>query len=350
MSQDLTQERPSATSADHVPHQAGPADYVLDPLNLKAMNEHLQKLRWVPAGPVVSAERIGDGNMNMTVRAHSERSSYILKQARPWVVKYPHIPAPVERAEVEGAFYSAITSIPEVAERMPKLLGFDPGAHLLWLEDLGDRGDLTSLYRTGGLSGDDCTILTDYLVALHRTTVPETFRPTFVNRAMRALNHEHQYDYPLRANNGLDLDRITFGLTAQAEILKEDTRYREQVARLGRIYLGEGPVLVHGDFFPGSWLRSSHGLAIIDPEFCFLGAVEYDVGVFLAHLELTGARAHWALVKERYAGDADWALAGAFAGAEIMRRLIGVAQLPLAVDLGQKIAWLERSRELVCAF
>jgi len=166
---------------------------------------------------------------------------------------------------------------------------------------------------------------------------------------MRVLNHEHQYDFPLRTYNGLELDKITAGLAARAELLKTDKKCGDQVAQLGTAYLADGAALVHGDFFPGSWLRSSRGVAIIDPEFCFLGAAEYDLGVFLAHLELTGARKHWALVKERYTGKIDWTLAGAFAGAELMRRLIGVAQLPLTADLKQKSAWLDQSRELLCA-
>jgi 5-methylthioribose kinase len=118
---------------------------------------------------------------------------------------------------------------------------------------------------------------------------------------------------------------------------------------LGRGYRADGAALVHGDFFPGSWLRSERGITLIDPEFCFLGSAEYDLGVFLAHLELTGSRSHWAIVQERYGGNVDWTLTRAFAGAELMRRLIGVAQLPLAADLKQKSAWLEQSRDLVCA-
>ena len=40
-------------------------------------------------------------------------------------------------------------------------------------------------------------------------------------------------------------------------------------------------------------------------------------------------------------------LALQFAGMEIMRRLIGVAQLPLAADLSRKEALLATSRDLV---
>jgi 5-methylthioribose kinase len=42
-------------------------------------------------------------------------------------------------------------------------------------------------------------------------------------------------------------------------------------------------------------------------------------------------------------------LAFGFAGVEIIRRLLGVAQLPLAADLGTKQRWLALAREMVLA-
>lgn len=286
--------------------------------------------------------------MNLTVRVRTGQRSFVLKQARPWVEKYPHIPAPVERATVEAAFYTIVSPFPALASRMPGMLGFDDHAKVLLLEDLGDNPDLMSLYRGGELSEYACGQLVDYLATLHRTDVPAQYVATLRNQAMRALNHEHQYELPLRHDNGLNLDQTTPGLAALAAEWKSDHEYRAQVAELGRRYLSDGPVLVHGDFFPGSWLLTERGPAVIDPEFCFLGPAEYDLGIFLAHLVLAGAHALWPLVETHYSGPVDWGLARRFAGAEIMRRLIGVAQLPVPPGLDQKRAWLELSRRLVC--
>lgn len=340
--------RRAAAPADEGMIPASQDSFVLDPRDLNRLNARLRGLGWDADGPVLGAERIGDGNMNMTVRARTPRGSFILKQAMPWVVKYPQIPAPVERAAVEASFYRTVENVPEVARRMPRLLGFDAGSHLLRLEDMGDGGDLTGLYRSGAISSQDCATLTAYLNALHRVRIPEQGRGAFSNRAMRALNHEHQYRFPLLADNGLALNAVTPGLAERAKRMIADKQYCDRVAEIGRIYLSDGATLVHGDFFPGSWLRSGAGLAVIDPEFCFLGAAEYDLGVFLAHLELVDASSLWPQVISQYEGSVDWALAKAFAGAEIMRRLIGVAQLPLPASLERKSAWLDLSRELVC--
>jgi 5-methylthioribose kinase len=179
-------------------------------------------------------------------------------------------------------------------------------------------------------------------------------RPLFENRAMRALNHEHIFRLPLAPDNGLDPDGFTPGLSRVAEVLKGDEEYVAAVTELGQEYLADGELLVHGDYFPGSWLSTGPGVRIIDPEFCFLGPRAFDVGFMLGHLHLAGqpggtCEALLAGYREK-AGVADEGFtshAKRFAGVEIMRRLIGVAQLPLRADLGRKEELLLLSRDLV---
>jgi len=60
------------------------AGFVLDAGAIGAFAEWMRKLGWKAEGRLVSAERVGDGNMNMTVRVRTAESSCILKQARGW--------------------------------------------------------------------------------------------------------------------------------------------------------------------------------------------------------------------------------------------------------------------------
>jgi 5-methylthioribose kinase len=322
--------------------------FFLDPSCPAEIERHLRELGWLENDHVLSAEKIVGGNMNLTVRLRMEQHTGILKQARPWVEKYPDIAAPVGRAIVEAAFYLAVTSEPAVSGRMPALLGADANSCMLFLEDLHDATDLTSLYAGSRLSPAECEELIEYLNALHTLEVEPDRRDLFRNREMRELNHQHQYDLPLRHSKLIDLDRITPGLDSAADQLKNDATYCSRVAELGRLYLGDGETLLHGDYFPGSWLRTPLALFVIDPEFCFLGCREYDLGILYAHLILIHQEDVWTGMRERYAGTVDWKVVDGFAGAELMRRLIGVAQLPLRVDLDCKRAWLELSRRLVC--
>jgi 5-methylthioribose kinase len=326
-----------------------PRGFFVDPESPGALESYLRERSFLHAGEsLASATKAGEGNMNLTLRVVTTSRSFVLKQARPWVEKYPQIEAPAGRARVETAFYETIASREALRSAMPALLGADPDSGILLLEDLGEAQDFTSLYRGKRLPVKELSALVSYLVELHRP-FPRLDR-IFENRDMRALNHEHIFRLPLAPDNGLDLDAFTPGLGEAARSLKEDGDYVSRVTALGREYLEDGPVLAHGDYFPGSWLHTSRGVRVIDPEFCFLGSPEFDVGVMLAHLHLSGAPEEAGddllrLYRES-AGGLD-SRARRYAGVEIMRRLIGVAQLPLNLGIEEKRSLLEKSRALV---
>jgi 5-methylthioribose kinase len=301
-------------------------------------------------------QRAGEGNMNLTLRVTTSSRSFIVKQARPWVEKYPEIDAPARRAEVEIAFYQTARSSEKLRRSMPELLGSDPSSGVLVLEDLGEAQDFTWLYRGQALASEPLEELVDFLVTLH--SLPDAAiapnRAFFENREMRALNHEHMFRFPLAADNGLDLDAITPGLASAAEELKNDPSYSESVTNLGAQYLSDGETLLHGDYFPGSWLGTEDGVRIIDAEFCLLGTPAIELGVMLGHLhladqpeEIRDALVSLYCERAKILDDELVRLTRRFAGAEIMRRLIGVAQLPLSYGLERKVDLLKLSRQLV---
>lgn len=291
--------------------------------------------------------------MNLTLRVATRFTSLIVKQARPWVEKYPSIAAPVERTGVEHAFYRAVAGIAPVARMMPRVLGFDAGAHVLVLEDLGPLSDLTAVYRGVALPPEAVTALAAYLAFLHGSargacaSFPE-------NLAMRRLNHEHIFVVPLDPNNGLDLDTHEPGLRAAAGPLLADAHVRARFAELGARYLAAGTCLIHGDYFPGSWVESARGVRVIDPEFAFAGDPEFDIGVALAHLMIANESGAVSDAWLRAVIDARAGLSGAgrfdpvltveFAAVEIIRRIIGVAQLPIPRTDGTRAALLETAR------
>jgi len=325
-----------------------PLDLTTD--NTAAIESRLKLLGWIAPGDTLEAlERAGEGNMNRTLRARLSNGSLILKQSVPFVAKYPSIAAPPERIAVEAAFYAATADSAAVAARLPNVLGYDPDNRLLALEDLGAASDLTACYADPTvLDSERRATLLDWLGLLHTHSL-EHPDPILANHAMRELNHAHIFDIPLRADNGVDLDAITPGLTAVARELRVNAALNARMRALGDIYLGRAaheskPVLLHGDYYPGSWLADDgSGIHVIDPEFAFVGPAEFDVGVLIAHFtfarvsqdELKAALAHY-----RAPAGFSLSLALAFAGAEVVRRLLGVAQLPLDADLRLKSAWL----------
>jgi 5-methylthioribose kinase len=337
-----------------------PVLFLLDISNVAALTAYLSVRRVLaPGEEIVALTTAGEGNMNCTLRVATPRRTFIVKQGRPFVEKYPQIAAPADRTRVEASFYRAAARCPAASARMPALLDADDDARIVVLEDLGAARDFTNLYAGAVLSRTECGTLADYLLTIHRCGMPRAERDVFANREMRALNHEHIFALPLREENGLALDAITPGLQAVADVLKRDRAYVERVRALGERYLADGDALVHGDFFPGSWLRvlddggsvaEGNGVAVIDPEFCFLGGGEFDFGVMLGHLALASQPSDViGQVECAVPRGYDVHAVRQFAGVEIMRRLVGVAQLPLAASLAVKRRLLDESRRLVLA-
>lgn len=185
------------------------------------------------------------------------------------------------------------------------------------------------------MSAGDVGVLGRWLRALHDAFRGGGGGGELANEAMRALNHAHMFDLPLKTEAGA--------------VLASDGVYAGKVAAAGEVYLrSRGPCLLHGDYFPGSWVRVGGDLKVIDPEFCFFGPAEFDVGVAVGHLALARQPRDVAEGFLRAYGEAglDLGAVGVGAGVEVMRRLIGVAQLPLAEGLDRG-ALLGRSREAV---
>ncbi|MEN8719177.1 MAG: phosphotransferase [Oceanococcaceae bacterium] len=330
---------------------ACPNGFFLDPSAPQALQSFLQQQGWLtPAQRIASVDKAGEGNMNLVLRVTLDDGlTRIIKQARPWVEKFPQVAAPVERAEVEAEFYRRTAGSESIARHSPRLLAMDSESKLQWLEDLGAGADLSALYAgQQTLAAETLQSLLDYLSALHRDFRRADCDFHIENRAMRALNGEHIFRFPFAADNGLDLDGVTPGLAEVAASVRSDAALQDAIRALEARYHADGDTLVHGDFFPGSVLHTARGLFVIDPEFCFFGDAEWDVGVWLAHMHLAQQPCSvTAAVFAGYAAGPDFmrSRALAYAGIEILRRILGLAQLPLVMDLASKQALVGLARQ-----
>jgi 5-methylthioribose kinase len=289
----------------------------------------------------------GEGNMNIVLRLKTIERTLILKQSPAYVNKYPHIPAPVERIKVEYAYYGLVHKDTFLAKYSPKIIGFLPVYNLLVMEDLGSGLDYRHLYGLKTkLPEHDLELFVNYLLHLHQLKVhayPE-------NRGMRRLNHEHIFRFPFSIDNGFDLDQVQKGLQELAKDIRLDSRLLQAVESLGLRYMSKGRSLIHGDFYPRSWLGTSDGIKIIDAEFSFMGDPEFDLGVLCAHLMMSSASPQTIFqLKAMYMAEKklDLDLLDQYTGVEILRRLIGLAQLPLTLTLTEKKELLDYARNLI---
>jgi 5-methylthioribose kinase len=309
-------------------------------ISRSAMLQYLQDKNWMePYEEVLRLEKPGEGNMNVVVRVVGDTRNLILKQSRAFVNKYPQIAAPIERIGVERRFYALAASQPELRKYLPWVVGFDAKNHLMVLEDLGKGADYTFVYKKDEqMTAEELTAAVDFLKVLHEQKFDSETVNTFPsNLALRKLNHEHLFVYPYMEDNGFDLDTIQPGLQALAMTYKTDSALKQKVLALGKLYLSSGGTLLHGDYYPGSWLRVNASFKVIDPEFCFFGPAEYDLGVMLAHLRMAQQpETDVEAVLEQYGTDVDIRLVEQIEGMEILRRIIGLAQLPLDLSLEEK--------------
>ena len=305
----------------------------------------LSGLGWLEDGESVrEVSRAGEGNMNVVLRLATTGRSLILKQSRPYVQKYPDIPAPLGRIRTEYRFYREVQGA-GIQDHLPAIYGFHEPSHLLLMEDLGKAEDMTFLYRTQQPDAETLQALAGALARIHACTLPADYPD---NLELRQLNHQHIFVLPFREDNGFSLDDVQPGLAALAAPYLNDQALIRNITELGERYLSEGDTLLHGDYYPGSWLQAEGKAHIIDPEFSFAGFTEFDLGVMAAHLVMaTNDPDAWRRVLDMYPNPADPQLTGRVAGTEILRRLIGLAQLPLERSLDEKRNLLETARKLV---
>ncbi|MEL6256503.1 MAG: aminoglycoside phosphotransferase [Bacteroidota bacterium] len=326
--------------------------FTLNADELTQMEAHLRSHKWIaPDEQLISAKKAGEGNMNYTLRVRSNFRSFILKQSRPYVEKYPQIPAPIERALIEAKFYETIQQDVRLYDYTPELVAKDPENFLIQLEDLGSSDDFSFLYQKGKqIKPEEIKELAEFLSILHGEFNSDKITPNISNRDMRALNAEHIFNYPFLEENGFNLDDVTPGLQELAMSYKTDDAFKSKVGELSKYYLEDGPTLLHGDFYPGSWLQTIRGVKVIDPEFGFFGIPEFDLSVWIAHFHMAEqeqANIDQILVDYAFTSNLDTGVLEALAGVEIMRRLIGLAQLPLTLGLAEKENLLKEAYRLI---
>lgn len=299
-----------------------------------AKDEHISKI-----------SKAGEGNMNVVLRITTNQRSFVLKQSRPFVQKYQDIPAPLDRITVEQKFYEAIKENKDLQPHIPKIIGFDPKSHLLMMEDLGNCDDMGFLYAKRVIDDTHLKKLISILKTIHTTEAPLDFPE---NREMRQLNHQHVFVLPFLESNGFSLDAIQPGLQTLSMPYKRDTELKAAISRIGERYLSKGNTLLHGDYYPGSWMTNNQNLYVIDPEFSFIGYAEFDIGVMVAHCILaTHQEAYLGKIERLYVGTVSQELIRKTAGIEIMRRIIGLAQLPLTRTLAEKEELLIMAKKMI---
>lgn len=325
--------------------------------------DYLRSLGLMGPGERASVEPAGDGNINWVrrVRVSGEGSprgrSWIVKQARPALERFPEYQVSTERIVFEQRYGERARPFDRDGV-LPAVHAFDPEARVLILEDLGDAERMDHALARGAELGEAAARLGAFLGRVHAGTREPGLANAFANDAMRRLHGDHIFVLPLREN------AFPLGPAAlsRARALRDDASLvRISDAAYAR-YLEPSGALVHGDVQAGNVLLTAAGAKLLDAEIAHVGDPAFDVGTLVAHLVLPGAaqgRLGAALPAAAAAWDAyrgahgpgapELADALRYAGLELLRRTIGAARAPAAergdaalAVLAQAEAWIRR--------
>jgi len=309
------------------------------------VQNHLLAFGWlIENEQIENIEKPGEGNMNVVLRVKTNLRSFIIKQSRPYVQKYQQIDAPLDRITVEYQFYNSIS--PNGSDiHFPKILAFDAAQFLLMQEDLGNCRDMSYLYNNRKIPHEQLITLVKVINRVHNASVTKDYPE---NKELRRLNHQHMFVLPFLEDNGFQLDDVQQGLQRIAAPYKTNPRLKTDIKAIGEKYLSKGTVLLHGDYYPGSWMEAIDTIFVIDPEFSFVGFAEFDLGVLAAHcILITNDTSCLNVIAKNYKDAVDQKLLMQLAGIEIMRRIIGLAQLPLTRTLEEKTYLLQLAHKLI---
>ncbi|WP_405733530.1 S-methyl-5-thioribose kinase [Streptomyces sp. NBC_01537] len=320
-------------------------------------------------GEHLTVREVSDGNMNRVFIATGPTHSLAVKQALPWVrVAGPSWPMSPSRADAEARAYAQVAAV--APDTIPAILGYDAANYALTMEDMSDLRVLRTVLNEGGSYGDTSRHVGEFVAALSFATSdfgmssadrkaliaasvsPELCKITEdVVLSEPYIEHEHNHWHPA-------LDDL-------AAAFRADPLLRTEVADLRHTFMTGAQALLHGDLHTGSIMVGNREgtpvVRVFDPEFSFVGPIGFDLGLYWGNALVSGIRARalgikgdhadqlalswqafetefrrlWPTRVDTFFDDAYldrflrrlWSDSLGFAGAEIIRRIIGFAHL-----------------------
>jgi S-methyl-5-thioribose kinase len=310
------------------------------PLTEETVPDYLRGLGLARPGEAVRVEPAGDGNINWvrrtTLLGPPERS-YVLKQARLTLERFPQYQAPTERIVCEARWLDRARAL-DTEGVCPRVHHFDERRRVLVLEDLGRAERLDAALARGADVTAALLSLARFLGRVHRATRGDgSLAADFANGAMQRLHGDHIFALPYQPNDFALPPRTA----ERAARLREDAELRAAAAHAYTRYLEPAGALVHGDVQAGNVLLPPGAVKLLDAEIAHLGDPAFDAGLLLAHALLPSAAAGraaaarpvleacWRAYAEAHGADGLAALEDAlrYAGLELLRRTIGAARV-----------------------
>ncbi len=238
----------------------------------------------------LTAEEIGDGNINYVFRIRSEEDgrSLIVKQADSRI-RTSGNPLDIGRNRIEAALLKFEGEL--APGYVPVVYYYDEIMAATSMEDVSAFKNLRKELMAGRVYGHLAENLSSFVAdTLLPTTdlvidaVDKKKRVTFfTNPQLCRITEdlvltEPYYDY--KGRNILTPGNEDF----VKKELYDDGPLHAEVGMLREAFMNHAQALLHGDLHTGSVFANETGIRVLDPEFGFYGPIGYDIGNVIANL------------------------------------------------------------------
>ena len=252
-----------------------------------------------PDAKLISRE-IGDGNLNLVFHISDPQSkqSLIIKQALPYAkVVGESWPLTLDRARIESEVLLIEASF--CPDLVPQVYVYDPELYLTVMEDLSEH----TIMRKGLIEGQRYPLFANHISRFLANTLFYTsdlgmnqqdkklLVMQFINPELCKITEDLIFDHPYT-----DAETNNFNplIRSEVEQIWKDTALHLEIALLRESFLTHAQALLHGDLHTGSIFITEDSTKVIDPEFAFYGPMGFDVGAVIANLLLNYAgQEHW---------------------------------------------------------
>ena len=345
----------------------------------------------------LTVTEIGDGNINYIFRVIAPKTgvSVVIKHADAGtrsgsrILGFDRNRIEAELLRLEGELAPGL---------VPKVYDYDPVMSCLVMEDLSDhvilRYELIA-HKTFPRLADD---LSGFMVNTVLPTLDMVMDPVekkalvkkYINPPLCAITEQLVYTEPYTNQPGRTKVFPPNARFVHSELFMDQELHLE-VAKLKYAFMNDAQALIHGDLHSGSVFVTEDSTKVIDPEFAYFGPIGYDLGNVIGNFCFARANAQATMAdpvergeylawidgtmestvdlfrtkflagfKERVKdamgssqGYAEWFLAtiiadsAGVAGLEIIRRLVGVAQVKDITSIEDPEARAEAERRLI---
>jgi 5-methylthioribose kinase len=261
-------------------------------LNEEGIIQYFKKNGFFREDENVSVIEISDGKINHVYRVIGEKQTLIYKQAVPYARTVGEtMPLPLDRVRVEARVLQEYDRI--LPGSTPQVLLLDEAMAILITEDMSPM----QVGRTALIKGMESERFIKDIAEFSAQTifytsdfycdpmVKKELNASLMNPGMRKLTEELVFDKPF---NFHESNYFEAGLKNDVLYLSQDQKLRKEVAKLKHKFMTKADALIHSDLHSGAIFVSEDRTVVFDTEFACFGPFGFDMAHFIANLFING--------------------------------------------------------------